>query len=637
MQTGIPYAHSDPAVVQSWRRCVPRFDPQATPRLTTLKEPSFSSVRRTQADLITTATPFVEDLYQFSEGTDEVIVLTDGTGCTLVLAGDEMGLNRLQQLGLELGSYWAEGQMGTNAFGMALFEAAPVLVVGAEHYFQLYHPLATAAAPIHDVRGRIIGLIGIVTLVGQVTAHTLALVMASARAIGNQLHTEWYLKQATLRLREVNTLLGAIAEGVIAWDENGEITHVNEPAAALLRLHPQTAVGHPLNYVLDLPPRLTYAIQSGHELHEAELSFNVNGEARSCVVSLRPIRDGDHGPVSYLATLRPVEHIRQMVHRQVLQTDTLTLADLAAQSTEMKTAIRLANAAAKGKAPILLQGESGVGKNQLARAIHNASPRANQPFLVINCRAISHELMLGEFLGQEGDMHTASRLSKFELAEGGTLLLDQIEHLSLEMQAAMLQLLDAGQLLRLGSTRPIPIDVRICAATSVDLEQKIADGSFLSRLYYAFGVFPIEIPPLRERQADIPLLAERFLNRIVPKGSPTPTFEPEALALLVRYPWPGNVRELESVLERAIQHSQGNVIRLVDLPVVVQHGRGRVSSNSKPQPVISVAQAERDAILRAGLACQGNLTNMAQKLGIGRSTLWRKMRQYNLTPQQFKA
>ncbi len=627
-------AAADPAVVHSWRRCVPRFDPRTTLRPTTLKEPSLTAVRRGQADFMALATPFLEDVHQFSEGSDSAILLTDGTACTLVMIGDATGLNRLEQLGVEVGTYWAEGQMGTTALGMALFEPAPVLVVGAEHYFQTYHHLATAAASIHDVRGRIVGLIGIVTRAEAVTPHTLSLVMAAARAITNQLHTETYLKEATHRLREVNTLLGSIAEGVIAWNEAGEITHVNEPAAALLHLSTPMVLGHPLSQALDLPPRLTYAIQNGYELHEAELAFTANGQNVPCIVSLRPISEGKNGPVSYLATLRPVAHIRQMVHRQVAAPDALMLADLMARSSEMKTALRLATAAAKGKAPILLRGEAGVGKNQFARAIHNDSARAKQPLLVINCRAIPHELMLGEFLGHEGDSHTTSRLSKFELAEGGTILLDQIEHLSLEMQSALLQLLETSHVMRLGSTHPIPVDVRICAATSSNLEKRIREGSFLSQLFYAFGVFTIEIPPLRERMMDAPVLAERFFTRIVQADAPPPVLAAETLEVFSRYPWPGNVRELESVLERALLSTRDGVVRVTDLPETVR--QGRVLPGHLPQPVISVTESEREAIIRAGLACNGKMSEMAQRLGIGRTTLWRKMRQYRLVTDQFK-
>lgn len=626
----------DPVIVQSWRRCVPRLDPRSNPRPTTLKGASLAAVYRTQADLVAMATPFLEDVYQFSEGADCAIVLADGTACTLTLLGDPSGLVRLDQAGIGPGTYWAEGQLGTNALNVALLEASPVLVVGPEHYFQAYHGITTAAAPIHDVRGRIVGLVGILTAADQATPHILALVMATARAISNQLQTEWYLKEANHRLREVDTLLGSIADGVIAWNDVGEITHVNQPAAALLHLNPITVMGRPLEHVLDLPPRLLYAIQSGQELHDAEVSFTTNQDTIHCVISLRPIQDEPNGPISFLATLRPVEHIRQLVHRQVTMADTLSLTDLTTRSNQMKGALRLATAAAKGQAPILIYGETGVGKNQLARAIHNASPRAKQPFLVINCRAIPRELMLSEFLGHEGDAHTPGRLSKFELAQGGTILLDQIESLSLEMQAALLQLLETGHLMRLGGTRSMPIDVRVCATTTASLAETIQEGSLLSRLYYAFGVFTIEIPPLRERVDDIPLLAGHFLTRIAPKNSPPPALEPETLTILTRYPWPGNVRELESVLERASLNTRTNNIGLTDLPEAIRSGRSLLSPRPQPQSILTVSDAEREAIIRAGTACNGHITEMARTLGISRTTLWRKMRQYRLVPDQFK-
>ncbi len=636
MAIGLVSESLDPVIVQSWRRCVPRLDPRSNPRPTTLKGASLAAVYRAQADLVAIATPFLEDVYQFSEGADSAIVLADGTSCTLTYLGDASGLARLDEAGIAPGTYWAEGQLGTNALNVALLEAAPILVVGPEHYFQAYHHLATAAAPIHDVRGRIVGLVGIITQAAQAAPHTLALVMATARAISNQLQTEWYLKEANHRLRELDTLLGSIADGVIAWNEMGEITHVNQPAAALFHLNPTAVMGHPLEQILDVPPRLLYAIQSGQELHDAEVSFTLNQATIHCVLSLRPIQDEPGGPVSYLATLRPVEHLRQMVHRQVTMADTLSLTDLTARSNQMKGALRLATAAAKGKAPILLYGEAGVGKNQLARAIHNASPRAKQPFLVINCGAIPRELMLNEFLGYEGDAHTTGRLSKFELAQGGTILLDQIESLSLEMQAALLQLLETGHVMRLGGTRPIPVDVRVCATTTADLTKTIQEGSLLSRLYYAFGVFTIEIPPLRERADDIPLLAGRFLTRIAAKNTPPPTLEPESLTALIRYPWPGNVRELESVLERASLNSRNNSVGLADLPDMIREGRSLLGTRPQSPPTLTVTDAEREAIIRAGTACNGNITIMARTLGIGRTTLWRKMRQYRLVPEQFK-
>jgi transcriptional activator for dhaKLM operon len=298
--------------------------------------------------------------------------------------------------------------------------------------------------------------------------------------------------------------------------------------------------------------------------------------------------------------------------------------------------LRQARIAARGEAPVLVRGEGGSGKNHLARAIHNDSRRAGGPFLAIDCRAIPHELMASEFLGYEESASGEGRPSKFELASGGTLLLDQIESLSLELQTTLLRVLETGHVMRLNGTAPIAMDTRIMAATTANLEQRVVEGSFISHLYYRFGVFSIEIPPVRERTEDIPLLAERFLARISQRDDRPYWIDPEALAIMSRYPWPGNVRELESALERAVSHCRDAVVRVMDLPDVVRTGRVVTADSPQPLPVLSVADAEREAIIRAGYACHGRVSRMAGQLGIGRTTLWRKMKLLNIAPESFR-
>jgi transcriptional activator for dhaKLM operon len=333
--------------------------------------------------------------------------------------------------------------------------------------------------------------------------------------------------------------------------------------------------------------------------------------------------------------LRPIEQVRKWVHQQVGTKALLTLDDMLNQSAAMRSVMRQARTSARGTAPVLLRGEGGVGKNHLGRAIHNDSPRGDKPFLTLNCRAIPHELMVTEFLGHAQDDHSNGRPSKFELAHGGTLMLDQVESLSLEMQSALLHIIETGHVLRLGSSRPIPVDVRIIGATTADLEKLTAEGNFISHLYYRFGVFNIQIPPLRDRPEDIPLLAERFLARISERDGQAAWLDDEATAVLRRYPWPGNVRELESTLERALLHSKDNIIHVADLPETIR--QGRVLSNSPiAEPVLTAVEAEREAIIRAGYAYEGQLTEMAKSLGIGRTTLWRKMKRYQLDSEQFK-
>ncbi len=660
MKTGqVEPAHAlepDPEVVRSWQRCAPRLDPRQSPRLVTLKEQAMQTILKTHEDLLMMARPFLEDIYQFLEGAYCGIIIADGAGCILDVEGDIAGIlvspdptttrgrwSRTHPLvieklaaGLKPGTMWSEGHMGTNAIGLAMLTAMPIQVVGAEHYLETYHPLASSAAPIHDANGRIVGIISIVEPVLAVTRHSLSLVMAAARAITNQMQAEMYLHEASHHLSEVRTILEVIHEGIITWDTNGNISHINSLAEEILQLKPASILGKPYQDILQFSPELQQAIDNNDELLDVETSLIALGKEVVCLASLRPVAYGDGKPASYVAMLRPIEQVRKLVHQQVGTQALLTLDDMLNQSAGMRAVMRQARTAARGTAPVLLRGEGGVGKNHMARAIHNDSERQDEPFFALNCRAIPHELMIAEFLGLEQDATGNGRPSKFELADGGTIMFDQIESLSLEMQSALLHIIETGHVMRLGSVRPIPVNVRVIAATAVDLEQRVADGQFSSHLYYRFGVFNIAIPPLRDRPEDIPLLAERFLARISEQDGQAAWIDDEAVTILCRYPWPGNVRELESILERAHHHSNDKSIHLADLPEVIRQGRVMISSSPQAQPVLTAVEAEREAIIRAGYAYHGQLTAMAKSLDIGRTTLWRKMKRYNLAPEQFK-
>jgi transcriptional activator for dhaKLM operon len=635
--TAAEVAHIDPAIRRSWSRCVSRFNPLVRPRALPINKASLASIIRGQQDLITIATPFIEDIHQYTEGSDYAILLADGAGCLVIIGGDNHAQAKAADLGFQQGTYWSEDTSGTTALGLALIDATPIQVIGAEHYFAFLHGIVSAAAPVHDVRGRIIGLLGMVGSVETASSHTLALVMSAARAISNQLQANWYLQEANQRLGEVNTVLGSITEGVIVWSPEGEIRHVNEQAAEILQINPRAVMGRPLGDVLHFPGEVAGALAAHNELSDIELSLRVLGRDVRSIVTLRPIREAGDAPTSYIALLNPIEHVRQIAQQQYGAQTSLHIEDVQAESSIMRQVVRQARTAARGTAPVLIMGEGGVGKNLLARAIHNDGPRAAKPFIDINCRAIPHELMVREILGQEQDTNTRGQPSKFELADGGTLLLDQVENLSLELQAALLHVIETRHVMRLGSSEPIPVDVRIIAATTADLADLVADGNFLSHLYYRFGVFRIDVPPLRDRVDDIPLLAERFLARQTTRDSRAVWIDDDAVRILCRYPWPGNVRELESVLERAMSQSRDGVIRPADLPEAVRTGRVLSARSPLAQPVLSVMDAEREAIMRAGWACRGQVTEMARLLGIGRSTLWRKMKRLNLSPGLFKA
>ncbi len=642
----------DQDVVRSWQRCAPRSDPRQAPRPVTLQKTALQATLKTHADLLIQARPFLEDLHQFFEDAYCTITFTDGAGCILDIEGDsaivaqshmptttrgrwaeQQWMIKPVASGLHRGAIWSEGCLGTNGIGLALLSGMPEQVVGAEHYYEVFHEMTTSAAPIHDVNGRIAGIIGIIEPATSTTRHSLSLVMAAGRALSNLLHANMYLHEANHRLAEVNTILGSIREGVIAWDENFKITHINVRAGKMLHINPQTATGVPLPSVLPLPELVAEAVADLSEISDLEVVFDLpDQEPVQALVSLRILPNAQVDTTGYLMMIRPMAQVRRLIHQQVGPKTTLVLDDIATNSAAMRSVIRQARTAARGKAPVLLRGEGGVGKNHLARAIHNDGQRTDKPFMAINCKAIPHELIVSELLGNEKD----GRPSKFELADGGTLMLNQIESLSLEMQFALLHVIETGHVMRLDSTRLIPVNVRIIATTSADLERLVAEGDFVPNLYYRFGVFTITIPPLRDRPEDIPMLAVRFFTRFKRSSSPEPVIEDEAMQILCRYPWPGNVRELESVLEKALLQSSDHTIHLADLSATIRQGRVVTKASPRAQPILSVEEAEREAILQAGWVCQGRVTEMSQHLGIGRTTLWRKMKQFNLSPDYFK-
>lgn len=627
----------DPAIIESWRRCAARLDAQSAPRPTRLRDQSLSVLLRSQENLVSIALPYMEDIYQFIEGSGCAILLTDKTACVLSMLGDASGMGLVDQLNLGPGAYWSEGYLGTNALALTLRLAMPVQVVGPEHYFHSLHHLITTAATIHEARGRIVGTLSIVGPVETATSHTLALVSGATRALNNQLQANLYLEEANLRLIEVNTVLETIDEAVIAWDVDERVTLVNSAACQMLGLSAPTVLGQPLSFVLPLPASWQETVRSHRSLANAETTFSVNGRSVNTIASLHPIAEGSASPVGYMAILAPSDHKGQLSDSRPASQPSLTFEDLSAQSPTMQRVLRQAKAAARGTAAVLLRGEGGVGKHHLARAIHNTSDRGKRPFMAINCRAIPHDLMAQEFLGYEEVRARDGRPSKFELADGGTLFLGQIESLSLEMQAALLQIIETSTVMRIGGTKPIPVDVRIIAASSADLERAVAEENFLGQLYYRFNIFNIKIPPLRDRLEDIPQLAKRFLERLDGYETAVSSYiDEDVMSILYRYPWPGNVRELENVLERARYHSHDGIIRPLDLPEMVRSGRVMVATSPQPQPIISIAEAERKAIIRAGWACQGHIGEMARYLDISRTTLWRKMKRFNLTAEEFK-
>ncbi len=299
---------------------------------------------------------------------------------------------------------------------------------------------------------------------------------------------------------------------------------------------------------------------------------------------------------------------------------------------------------------VLITGENGTGKEIVARSIHAQSKRGNRPLVAVNCAAIPEELIESELFGHEKGAFTGAdkaKAGKFELADGGTLFLDEIADMSLKTQAKILRILQEQAFEHVGGSKTIRVDVRVIAATNKNLPDEIQAGTFREDLYYRLRVFPLEVPPLRRRAEDIPLLLEEFVLAYARQSGFKPlAFSPEALAVLQAYPWPGNVRELKNFTERMLIISAGKTVDACHLPpeylIHESSGQGNegqaeaeamLPETLPPGPMdIKQARAEFEAaFLRAKLAeCEGNVTRLARAVGLDRSSLYKKLKDYNL-------
>jgi transcriptional regulator of acetoin/glycerol metabolism len=665
-----------PALIQSWKRCVALgLDPYGDTALEEMTEPASSSISR---QLLTLVRPVMEDMHQFIEGSACVVVFTDDGARIVDCFGDADMRVELEHLGLRVGASWHEDRQGSNALTLALQESFPIQLEGAMHYRAALHPFYTSAAPVHDLLGRVVGVLGVVGRHEDSHPHTLGMITAAAQAVSNQLQMQVWLGNANDLLSELKTILQTLPEGILLLRRDGVVSQMNGPAGTMLGLLPARVTGRRLSDVLPLPSALAQAIVHQQQLADEELVFDTSHGRVTCLCSLKAISSyrletgledivGSSGLVitepttadGFVMILRSIERVQKLVNRMTGARARLTFANVIGESPALKEAMRLARLAATSNSTVLLHGETGTGKEIFAQSIHTSSARADGPFVAVNCAAIPRELINTELFGYEGGSFTGAdrqgRSGKFEQAHGGTLFLDEIGDMPLDLQTALLRAIETHTIVRIGGQRVIPVDVRIIAATHKDLREEAQRGNFRADLFYRLNVLTISIPPLRDRVDDLPLLTQHFLQRQSRVMGRTLTMHPDAMAAIQSYAWPGNIRELENTLERVTYLMPQSTISVEDLPFELQQSAGRAEAvltpsrylaageprQQTPLPLAngvdtSVAlksqsgQAEAQAIMQALQASNGQVTRAASLLGISRTTLWRKMAKYGL-------
>jgi transcriptional regulator with PAS, ATPase and Fis domain len=451
------------------------------------------------------------------------------------------------------------------------------------------------------------------------------------------------------QIEKLDLILDNIYNGVMITDENGYVTHFNTPYGKFMGIEPRDQIGRHCTKVVE-NSRMHIVAQTG--IPEINRTHLIKGQ--QMVVQRIPIRKNgkviavfgqvmfkdvrDVGKLARKLSLleTKVEHYE---HELIsLRSTRYTIDSIAGISESMKSLRQEALKAAATHLPVLITGESGTGKELFAQAVHHASPRKLYPFVRINCATIPRDLLESELFGYEPGAFTGARPAgkpgKFELAHGGTVFLDEIGDLPLEMQPKLLRVLEEREVERVGGTAPVRVDFRLIAATNQNLEEMVLTGRFRKDLLYRLNAIWLNIPPLRERRKDIIPLSLHILKEVVIDVPRVPiTIDREAENALRQYNWPGNVRELSNILERQAFSLDGNVIRLKDLPLKLTSD----SKNHKKQDSQTLAlkkileKAEREAIVEAIAAANGNKALASRLLGIHRTLLYKKMNRRGLS------
>ncbi|MFL6698120.1 MAG: sigma-54-dependent Fis family transcriptional regulator [Vitreoscilla sp.] len=642
--------------------------------LTRVERPDFEPLvrgdlalaRERNQRLFTHAAPVMEMLFEQIVNTESMIVLTDAQGTILHSVGDDEFLARAGKVALTPGVNWAEQSKGTNAIGTALIEELPTLVHAGEHFVHANNFLTCSAAPIMDPRGNMLGVLDVTGDHRSYHQHTMGLVRMSARMIENHWLSEDYGNRLRLHFHLRPEFIGTLLEGIIVVGADGRLLGANRSAldqldisGAALRMHSltslfQTTVGAVFDHLrvpLTVPMRLT--LPNGRQFHACA---RFNGPIRSVMAgfeSVDPAADGGNAAAS--APISPAA-------REVRKDDAARLSGLHYLSTgdaQVEAVVQKVRRVLNKEIPLLILGETGTGKELLARAVHQDSDRARQPFVAVNCASIPESLIEAELFGYEDGAFTGARRKgasgRIVQANGGTLFLDEIGDMPLSLQARLLRVLQERCVTPLGSHKSIAVDIAVVSATHRNLRDMNAAGTFREDLYYRLNGLVVRLPALRDR-SDLRTVARRIVLAEAPDAPPQ--ISAPVMALFERYAWPGNIRQLANVLRTAVvmagsdpaiteEHLSEDFLEDVlrqpgaaapvpatpcDAMPAMSEPTG-VSAPATTGAAIAPGTLARTlgesevALIQAAVdAAGGNISVASKALGISRNTIYRKLR-----------
>jgi len=603
------------------------------PDFSPLNHADLSCITEQNRVLCSHALPVMETLYEQIINTHNMVILTDAQGVIMHTLGDSDFLEKANKVALQPGVAWSEESKGTNAIGTAITEQTAVLVHANQHYLSANNFLTCSSAPIFNPDGNIIGILDVSGEQHNYHKHTMALVRMSAQMIENQVFSAAYQDAITLHFHSRPEFIGTLMEGIASFSPGGRFLSANRSGLFQLGLTLNALKTHTFSSLFGLPVSalfdhyrttapgvLNLCLHNGVRVHakaEFRLPTQVFQHVAHAEQAVQPL------PVAQPAS-RNTQHLSTL---HFLNTGDQQVAALIAK---VKKVI--------GRdIPILINGETGTGKELLAQAIHNDSPRAGGPFIAVNCASIPESLIESELFGYEEGAFTGARkkgcTGKILQANGGTLFLDEIGDMPLSLQARLLRVLQERMVTPLGSSKSISVNVALICATHRNLRELIARNEFREDLYYRLNGLVVKLPPLRER-TDLETVIDRLLKS--EPGDVGYTVSPEVMRLFKQHNWPGNFRQLTNLLRTAMlmtdddheiryEHLPDDFLQDAELAEPPSLGNaGMDTAADATAGGVRLEDAELTLIQKTLAAHGGNVSAAARALGVSRNTIYRK-------------
>ncbi len=664
-----------PLILRSWQRC--RHDglcEDDREHVLTVGRARLSESRERSGRLLEQASGVMEHVFEQIRASGSMVILADPDGIILHSLGDAEFVDRANRVALQPGACWTEALRGTNAIGTAIAERSAVEVLGMEHYLQRNAFLSCTAAPVLGADGRVHGVLDISCDHRVHQRHTLGLVRLSVQLLEKRIFEAEFANDILIAFHSRPEYIGSLQEAIIAVSTEGNILGANTAAREWLAQRACDGEGatfgalfsHGFGKLFDRAAAAPNALLRIELRHGGELYVQVRS-MRPLVVPVAGV--GDARPAAGVASAAPraVEARTTSRATAAAPSGRVTLERLATGDACLERALDRARRIQGKDIPLLIQGESGVGKELFAQAFHNSGPRADGPFVALNCAAVPETLIESELFGYVGGAFTGARregsMGRIQQAHGGTLFLDEIGDMPLGMQARLLRVLQERCVTPVGSLKAIPVDISLVCATHRVLKDAVAKGTFREDLYYRVNSLTVSLPPLRER-TDIRCIVRRILAaEAVEAGRGEVVMGEEVMRFFERYAWPGNVRQLQNVIRVAVAllDPDEDEILPVHLPeelfaadpvddgdvhrpasaageaalqvdggkrIVLPPGWCDVGELA-PAPAGARAsrldQLELDAIAAVMREVGGNVSAAARKLGVSRNRLYRKL------------